>query len=128
MFVAFSSTSLSSRPRKPATWTEDIPRASAAIKKKRSVLCQGLPAFMPLLMTAAFSIVTPASPNVASAISLTIPGFKRLSNRGFVQLPKAGQDAADSERAGNRARRVGLLETDCLAGHIGFEPANPSAR
>jgi hypothetical protein len=47
--------------------------------------------------------VTPASPNVASAISLTIPGFKRLSNRGFVQLPKAGQDAADSERAGNRA-------------------------
>jgi uncharacterized protein len=29
MFVAFSCTSLSSRPRKPATWTEDIPRASA---------------------------------------------------------------------------------------------------
>jgi hypothetical protein len=26
------------------------------------------------------------------------------------------------------ARCVGLLETNCLAGHIGFEPANPSAR
>jgi hypothetical protein len=23
---------------------------------------------------------------------------------------------------------IGLLKTNCLAGHIGFEPANPSAR
>ena len=44
--LAFSRTSSSRRPRKPATSTTDIPRSSEAVKKNRSLFSHDLPAFV----------------------------------------------------------------------------------